>query len=169
MFTTIARKVVTLTVAAATVTTLSLSVVTPAQAGMFSFDFGVDISGPLMIHNPEDNIDYQSDLNFGPKFYDKQWDKLTDEDNQIHLVINTTKLTNDLQNAHDCLVVKKIKALLQEMKTNLKVYQRRMAEHQKAGRMDWVAQDLQVIASEQADIARWTAELKKAERACYHD
>jgi hypothetical protein len=172
MTTVITRKIVNTAALVLTVTSLVLGAA-PANAGGFGFSIGVGgdgDAGMTMSHSftMGDSI-RRGDMMFGDKSQeqlDDEWDDLGDEDTALHIRIDTNGHNVLLQQEHDCLYVKKIEALLEQMRANLKVYEQRRAEHEKLGRKDWVKDDNQVIKEEKRDIDKWEDELKKAKKEC---
>ena len=143
MFASMTRKIVTIAAVSLTAATLSLSLVPAAQAGGFSLSFG---GGDIAV-----GVMGGGHMNFGPsddgadhqKHRDQDWDALDQEDQALHAFIDVHGYNVLLQQKHDCLAVKKIKALLDLMKAN-----------QRDGITD------------QGSIDNWTGQLHDAEKAC---
>jgi hypothetical protein len=168
---TITRKIANAAVLVLTVASLALGAV-PANAGGFGFSIGVgggDAGMTMSRGSTMGDSIRRGDMMFGDKSQeqlDDEWDDLGDEDTALHVRIEANGHNVLLQQEHDCLYVKKIEALLEQMRANLKVYEQRRDEHEALGRKDWVKDDIRVIKEENRDIKKWEEELEKAKKEC---
>ena len=110
----------TLVAALAVAATVSLAFVpTAAQAGGFSIGFsggedGVTMSSGFSVGTGFDE-DGRTKYAHDEKYYEDGFSKLDDEDSKVHLNIILKGHTSFRQAAHDCVVVKKIKLLIEQM------------------------------------------------------
>lgn len=148
--TTFSRKIAAI---AAIAVTVSLTFAPTAQAGGISFGFssgeaGLSVSMGNGMMQPRGELDFAH----GPEFYEKGFKAFDEEDAHVHVTITAKGHNVLLQQQHDCLMVKKIKLLIEQMK-DTKIGYLRIGDTEGAGRQ----QDL---------IDDWKGRLKDAEAEC---
>jgi hypothetical protein len=114
MTTTFARKIAAV---AAIAVTVSLTFAPTAQAGGFSVGFsngeaGLSISMGGGMMKPRGELEFAHE----PEFYEGGFKALDEEDAHVHVTITAKGHNVLLQQRHDCLMVKKIKLLIEQMK-----------------------------------------------------
>jgi hypothetical protein len=148
------RKIATAAAVVATALTLSFAPTAAATAGEMSFGLGLGdpMTGIMVGVAGKIRQDNMGPVIVDQDFHDNAWKELQREDEELHDLIQAHGLNVLIQQDHDCNVVKKIKALIHQMRANRLHY------------IDIGAAD--AVTSEDEDISYWTKELKKAQREC---
>ncbi len=149
MFTSMTRKIATMTAVSLVAAGLSLSTISAANAAGFSFSIGGgDIAIGVM-----GGGDRAPGAQGDQRSIDERFDRLDARDAQLHEFVDGNGGFNVLlQQKHDCIVVEKIKTLLAQMDGTLRGYQR---IHDQTG-----------ITYQENLIKDWEGRLREAEKEC---